>query len=128
MKTLGANDTEAGVRVSQHQYRIRLDSHHQFVTLSYDVSHCLAQIRADSVHIHLWIRKFQVLEEHAVERVIIVLPGMRQDRVEICPALVDHGRQPDNLRARPHDDEKLEFAVVIEGNLRVVHIYSTGSK
>ena len=128
VQTFCADDAEAGVRVSQHQHRIGLDGHHQLVALGDDIAHGLAQVRTDSVHVHLRVRELQVLEEHAVKVVIIVLSGMRQDRVEIRPALIDHGRQPYNLRPRPHDDEKLQFAVAGERNLAIVHNYSTGSK
>ena len=53
---------------------------------------------------------------------------MRQDCVEVLPALIDHGRQPDDLRAGSHDDEELELAVVGKRNLAIIHNYSTGSK
>ena len=114
VQPLGADDAEAGVRVPQHQHRIGLDGHHQLVALGNDIAHGLAQVRADSVHIHLRVRKLQILEEHPVQVVIIVLPGMRQNRVKIRPALVNHSRQPDDFRASSNDDEKLELAVALK--------------
>ena len=122
MQPLGADDAEAGVRVPQHQHRVGFDGDHQLIALGNDIAHGFTQVRADSVHVNLRISELQVLEEHAVKVVIIVLARMRQNRVEILPALIDHGRQPDDLRARSHDDEKLQLAVVFKRNIRVVHI------
>ena len=128
VQTLGADDAEAGVRVPQHQHRIGLDGDHQLIACGDDIAHGFTQVRADSVHVNLRVSELQVLEEHTVKVVIIVLARMRQDCVEVLPALIDHGRQPDNLRPRSHNDEKLEFAVVGERNLAIIHNYSTGSK
>ena len=114
VQPLRADDAEAAVRVAQHQHRIGLDLHHQLVTLRDDIAHGLAEVRAHGVHVHIRVRQLQVLEKHPIQVVIIVLPRMRQDRVEVLPALVNHGRQPDNLRTRPHDDQKLQLSVILE--------------
>ena len=41
---------------------------------------------AHRVQIHLRIGQFQIVEEHAVEVVVVVLPRVRQNRIEILPA------------------------------------------
>ena len=128
VQSLCTDDAEAGVRITQHKHRIGFDGDHQLIALGNDIAHGFAQVRTDSVHIYLRIGELQVFEEYAVKVVIIVLASMRQNRVEVLPALIDHGRQPDDLRPRSHNDEKLEFAVVGERNLAIIHNYSTGSK
>ena len=114
VQPLRADDAEAGVRVPQHQHRIGLDLHHQLVALRDDIAHGLAQVRAHGVHIHIRVLELQVLEKHPVQVVIIVLPRMRQDRVKILPALVNHSRQADDFRAGADDDQKLQLPVILK--------------
>ena len=114
VQALGTDHRQAGIRVAQHQHGIGLDLHHQLVALGDDVAHRFAQVHAYGIHIHIRVGELQVLEEHPVQSVVIVLARMRQDRVEIFPALVNHGRQPDNLRAGADDDQKLQLPVILE--------------
>ena len=124
VQALGTDDAQAGVRVAEHQHRVGLDLHHQLVALGDDVAHRLAQVHTHRIHVHIRVRELQVLEEHAVQVVVIVLARMRQDRVEVLPALVDDRSQADNFRAGAHDDQKLQLPVILE----CCHIYFTGSK
>ena len=133
VQALRANDAQTAIGIPKHQHRIGLDGHHQLVALGDDIAHGLAEVRTHGIHIHLRRGEFQVLEEHAVQVVVIVLARVRQDGVEVGTALVDDRRQPDDFRAGADDDEKLELAVVGEGDFAIVHIaniafYSTGSK
>ena len=98
VQALGTNDAEAAVGIAQDEDGIgpRLD--HQLVALGNDIAHGLAQVVAHSLHIHIRIGQLQVLEEHTVQIVIIVLAGMRQQAVEIHTAFVNHSRKADNLR------------------------------
>jgi len=125
VQTLRADDAEAAVRVAQHKHSIGLDLHHQLVALRDDIAHGLAQIRAHGVHVHIRVRELQVLEEHAVQVVVIVLARVRQDCVEVFPALVDDSRQADNLRASTHDDEKLQLPVILEFSHIILQVQST---
>ena len=133
VQALRTNDREARVRVAQHQHCVRLDCHHQLIAFGDDIAHGLAQVRANCIHLHLRRGELQILEEHTVQVVVIVLARVRQDGVEVGTALIDHRRQPDDFRAGTDDDEKLELAVVGERDFAIVHIaniaiYSTGSK
>ena len=55
----------------------------ELVALRDDVAHRLAQIRADGVHIDLGVGQLQVVEEHAVQVVVVVLAGVGQDNIKI---------------------------------------------
>ena len=114
VQPLRSDDRETGVRVTQHQNSIGFDLRHQLVTLRDDIAHGLAQVRTHRVHVHIRVSQLQVLEEHPVQVVVIVLARVRQDRVEILPALVDDRRQPDNFRAGADDDQKLQLPVILE--------------
>ena len=107
-----SDDRKARVRVAQHQNRVGLDGDHQLIAFGDDIAHRLTQVRAHGIHVHLRRSEFQVLEEHAVQVVAVVLSRVRQDCVEVRPALVDYRYQTDNLRPRSHNDEKFELAVV----------------
>jgi hypothetical protein len=45
----------------------------------------------------------EVLEEHLVEFVVVVLAGVDQGVLAIAVEAVDHARQPDDLRPRADD-------------------------
>lgn len=48
---------------------------------------------------------------------------MGKHHVEIFPALIDHRRQPDDLRAGADDDEKLQLPVVFKMDIRIICLY-----
>ena len=112
VQPLRADDAQTRVRIPQHQHRIGLHLDHQLVALRNDIAHRLPQIGPDGLHVDIRVSELQVLEEHAIEVVIIILSGVGQQAVEILPALVDHRRQPDDLRPRPHNNQKLQLPVI----------------
>ena len=114
MQALSADDAEAGVGVAQHQHGVGLHLHHQLVALGDDVAHRFAQVLPYRIHIHVRIGEFEVLEKDAIEVVVVVLPGVRQQAVEIRAAFVDDRRQTDDLRARADNDQKLQLPVILE--------------
>ena len=113
MQTLRTDDRQTGIGVAQHENRVRLDLNHKFVGLGDDVAAGLTQIGADGVKIDVGIGEFQILEEHAVEVVVIVLTRVRKDRVKVRAALSNDRREPDDLRPCADDDEQFQFAVVL---------------
>ena len=120
MQPLRTDDGQAAVCVAQHQHGVGLDGNHELVALRDDVAHRLAQIRADGVHIDLGVGQLQVVEEHAVQVVVVVLAGVGKDNVKIFAGLVDDGGQTDDLRAGADDDKQFQLAVVFKGNAAVV--------
>ena len=60
------------------------------------------------------------MEEYAVEVVVVVLPGVGEYHVKVLARLVDHRSEADDLRARPHDDQQLDPAVVLEMDSGIV--------
>ena len=107
VQPLGADDAEAGVGIPQHQHGIGLQLRHQVVAFGDDVPHSLAQGVPHCIQVDVRVGQLQVMEEHAVEVVVVVLAGVGQEGIEILPALCDHRGQADNLRPGAHDDEKL---------------------
>ena len=82
---------EATVGVAKDEHRIGLASDHELVAAIDDVTDGGAEVIAHGIHVDFWILEAQVLEEHTVQVVIVVLARVRQDAVEILAALVDHG-------------------------------------
>lgn len=107
VQPLGADDAEAGVGVPQHQHGIGLQLRHQVVGLGDDVAHGLAQGIPHRVQVDVRVVQLQVVEEHTVEVVVVILAGVGQEGIEILPALGDDRGQADDLRPGAHDDEKL---------------------
>jgi hypothetical protein len=120
VQPLRTDDGQAAVCVAQHKHGVGLDGGHELVALRDDVAHRLAQIRADGVHIDLGVGQLQVVEEHAVQVVVVVLAGVGQDNIKIFASLVDDGGQTDDLRAGADDDEQFQLAVVFKRNAAVV--------
>ena len=106
VQPLGPDDAQAGVGVPQHQHGIGLQFHHQVVAFGDDVAHGLAQGVPHRVQVDVRVVQLQVVEEHTVEVVVVILAGVGQKGVEVLPALGDHRGKADDLRSGAHDDEK----------------------
>lgn len=110
---------QAAVGVTQDQQRVGLDLNHQLVARGDDVAHRLAQVGAHGVQVDVGVVKRQVAEEDAVQGVVVVLPGVRQQAVEVTSALLDNLGQADDLGAGAHDDQQLKAAVVFKTNIGI---------
>ena len=117
VEPLGRDGGQAAVGVAQDQQRVGLHLDHEPVARGDDVAHGLAQVRANGVQVDVRVGERQVAEEDAVERVVVVLPGVRQQAVEVASALLDDLGQADDLGAGAHDDQELQSAVVIKRNI-----------
>ena len=107
---------QAAVGVAQDQQRVRLRLHHELVGGGDDVAHRLAEVGAHGVQVDVRVVKRQVAEEDAVERVVVVLPGVRQQAVEVAAALLDDLGQAYDLGACAHDDQELKTTVIFKSN------------
>ena len=107
VQPLSSNDTEAGVGVPQHQHGIGLQLRHQVVAFGDDVAHGLAQGIPHRVQVDVRVVQLQVVEEHTVEVVVVILAGVGQESVKILPALGDDRGQADDLRPGAYDDQQL---------------------
>ena len=111
---------QAAVGVAQDEQRVGPHLHHEPVARGDDVAHRLAQVGAHGVQVDVGVVQRQVAEEDTVERVVVVLPGVRQQAVEVAPALLDHLGQAYDLGAGAHDDQELQAAVVLECDIGIV--------
>ena len=114
VEALRTYHAQAAVRVPQHQHRVRAGLCHQLVAAADDVAHCRAEVVSHGVHVHVRGVEPQVPEEHPVEVVVVVLPGMCEQHIEVSPAFADDGGKADDLRPRAHDDQELYPPVVLE--------------
>lgn len=105
VEPLGRDGGQAAVSVAQDQKGVGLDLNHQLVARGDDVAHGLAQVGAHGVQIDVGVVQRQVAEEDAVQGVVVVLPGVRQQAVEVTSALLDDLGQADDLGAGAHDDQ-----------------------
>ena len=76
VQALGGDGRQARVGVAQDEERVGLRGDHELVRAVDDVADGGAEVVADGVHVHLGVFELQILEEHAVEVVVVVLPGM----------------------------------------------------
>ena len=120
VQALCGNGGKTAVGVAENQQCIGLAGNHEFVAAIDDVADCRTEVVAHGIHVDFGILEAQVLEEHAIQVVIVVLAGVRENAVKVLAALVDDCREADDFRARTHDNQKLQLAVVGEFHIRVV--------
>ena len=66
------------------------------------------------------------MEKDAVEVIVVVLPRVGKDGIEISAALGDNRRKADDFGARSHDNQQLQPAVVFEMNVGTQNMGGTG--
>ena len=119
VQALGRDGGQAAVGVAQDQQGVGLNLDHELVARGDDVAHGLAQVGAHGVKVDFRVVQRQVAEEDAVERVVVVLAGVRQKAVEVAAALLDDLGQADDLGAGAHDDQELQAAVVFKTKIGI---------
>ena len=124
MQALCRDGGQAAVGVAQDQQGVGLHLDHELVARGDDVSHGLAQVGAHGVQVDVRVVQRQVAEEDAVEGVVVVLAGVRQQAVEVAAALLDDLGQADDLGARAHDDQELQAAFFFKSNRLIFYLIS----
>ena len=114
MQALSSNHTQARVGIPQHQYCIRLRLNHHLVALVDDVTHRGTKVITYCLHINVRVCQLQVLKEHPVQVIVVVLTSMSQQTVEVLTALGNHSSQSDYLWASTHDNQQLQFSIVLK--------------
>ena len=120
VEPLGSDDAQAAVGVPEHQHGVGPRPRHQLVRGVYDVAHRGPEVVPHGVHVHVRVPQLEVPEEHPVEAIVVVLPRVCQQAVEVLPALGDYGGQADDLRPRADDYQQPQPAVVLEPYVRIV--------
>ena len=114
MQALGTNYAQATVGITQYQYSIRLGFNHHLIGFVDDVTHRRTKVITYSFHIDIRISQLQILKEHPIEVIVIVLPSMCQQTVKVLTALVNYRRQTDNLRTRTNYYQKLQLPILFK--------------
>ena len=107
MESLCSDNAEAAVGVAKDQYAVGLGLGEELVRAVDDVAAGSAKVVTDSIHIDLGLGEFQVLEEYAVEVVIVILACVGENNIKVLAALVDDGGETDDLGARADNDNEL---------------------
>lgn len=120
MEAFCTNDTQAGVGIAKHENGIGACGYHELVGGIDDIATGGSKVIAHGIHIYLRISELEVVEEYAIEVVVVVLTCMGENDIEILACLVDDGCQTDDFGACAHDNEQLEFAVVLEVDIGII--------
>ena len=123
VQALRGDGREATVGVAEDEQCIGLAGDHQLVAAVDDVTDGSAEVVTHGIHVDFGILEAQVLEEHAVQIVVVVLAGVRQKAVEVLAALVDDGREADDFGAGTHDNQEFQLAVVGKFHVGVICLY-----
>ena len=120
VQTLCRDCRKATVGIAQDEHRIGLASDHKLVAAIDDVADGSAEVIAHGIHVDFWILETQVLEEDAVQVVIVVLAGVCENAVKVLAALVNHSGKADDFGARTHDNQEFQLAVVGEFYVAII--------
>ena len=103
VQPLGSDDRQAGVGISQHQHGVRPDLLHEGVAFGDDRADGLAEVCPGGIQIIVRGTKPQILKEHLIQLVVVVLPGVDENLMEIAVTALYGGGQTDDLRPRAED-------------------------
>ena len=109
VQPLGGDDGQAGIGIAQHQHGVRLDLLHEGVALGNDRADRLAEVCPGGIQIIVRGTKPQILKEHLIQLVVVVLPGVDENLMEIAVTALYGGGQTDDLRPRAEDRHQLEL-------------------
>ena len=123
MESLGSYDTQAAVGITENQYGIGLDCGHQLVGGVDDITHGGAKVIANGIHIDLRVFQFKILEEDSIEVIVVVLPCMGKDGVEVFSAFADDSCKTDDFGPCAYYYQQLQSAVVLPCNVVIVVIF-----
>ena len=119
VQALGRDGRETGVGVAQDEQGVGPRRDHELVARGDDVTNGLAQVGAHGVQVDVGVRELEVAEEDAVQGVVVVLPGVREQAVEVAAALLDDLGKADDFGAGAHDDQQPEAAVALERHVEI---------
>ena len=126
VKALGTDHAEAAVGITKNEYCIGLGLHEELVGAVDDVAAGSAQVITYCIHIYFGSLELQVLEEDAIEVVVVVLTSVGQNDIEILAAFVDNCCKTDNLGTCADDYDELQFAIVLEANIAIIVFWLHG--
>ena len=109
VQPFGGDDGQAGVGIPQHQHGVRLDLLHESVAFGDNRADRLAEVCTGGVQVIVRCTKPQILKEHLIQLVVVILPRVDENLLEIAVAALDGSRKTDDLRPRAEDRHQLEF-------------------
>ena len=109
VKPLGGNDGQAGICVTQHQHGVRLDLLHESVAFGDNRADRLAEVCTGGIQVIVRRAKPQIFKEHLIQLVVVILPRVDENLLEIAVAALDGSRKTDDLWPRAEDRHQLEF-------------------
>ena len=113
VEALCSNNREATVGVTKDENCIGLGLVEEFVGAVNDITTSSTEVIAYSIHIDFGILELEVVEEYAIEVVVVVLTCVSKDYIKILAALVDDCCKTDNLRTCTYNDTELEFTILL---------------
>ena len=123
VQALGRNGRKTAVGITENQQGIGLAGDHELVAAVDDVADSGSEVVAHGIHVDFRGLEAQVLEEHAIQVVVVILACVREDAVEILAALVDNCRKADDFGAGTHDNQEFQLAVIGKFLVGVVCLY-----
>ena len=114
MQPLCPDDAQTTVGIPENEHSVRSCSRKKLVAAIDYIAACGTEVITHGIHIYFRGIELQILEKDPVEVVVVVLPGVGEDYIEIPAAFIDDGGKADDFRPRAHDDDQFYFAVILE--------------
>ena len=90
MQALCTNHTQAAISITKNQHSIRFGLYHYLIAFVDDIAHRSSKVIAHSLHVNIRIIKFQILEEHTIQVIVVVLTCMRQQTIKILTTFINN--------------------------------------
>ncbi len=126
MEPFRADHGETTVRIAEDEDGVGLEFDHRLIARRDNIAHRFAEVGADRVQIQFRIGESEIFKEDAVERIVVILTGMDQNRIEILPRLLNNGGEPNNLRPRPDDNHQFDLSVLLPRRHKKVPLIAEG--
>lgn len=123
VQALCGDGRKTTVGIAEDQQCIWLASDHELVAAIDDVSNGCTEVVTYGIHIYFRILETQVLEEHAVKVIIVILASVRKNAIKILAALVNDSRKTDNLWARAYDNQKFQLTIIGKFHIAIICLY-----
>ena len=114
MQAFRTDNRKAAICITQHENRIWFHFHHQLVTLSNDITHSFTKVVTHGLQIHIWIPKLQILKEHTVQIIVVILTCVCQQTVKVLPTFINHCCQTYNLWTCANYNQQLQFPIILK--------------
>ena len=113
LQSLGRNNTEAGIGISQDNNCIGFYCTHQLIGFGDNISHCLTKVFSYNTQIMIWLSQAKIIKENLIQLVIIILTCMYKNVVKILVGFFYYCGHLNDFRTSAYNRHQFKFAHIV---------------